>query len=184
MATGPAHIRSPDVLTRFRRRFIAFFEKAQSALELVTGDLSSVRDWIEREQLPGWKKELRRREDMVKLTWREYFNARYGDRRMGKPSSVDERKAYELAKRRKEEAEAKIAQIERWRVGLDQQAEKLMPAIKKLTSLLDQLTPLAIARLDFMLDRLEEYLMPASGGTAGRDAATKKEGGDAPDQPA
>ncbi|MCU0726318.1 MAG: hypothetical protein MUE73_11080 [Planctomycetes bacterium] len=162
MGGGSANIRSPEVLRRFRRAFVDFQEKAQAALQLVTGDLSSVAYWIEREQIPAWRAELRRREDQLKKTWREYIDARYGDRRMGKPSCVDERKAYERAKRRKEEAEEKIEVIKRWKIGLEQQAEKIMPPIKKLETLLDSVGPKAVARLTYMMDRLDEYLAPSS----------------------
>ncbi len=190
MRPGSAHIRSPDVLTRFRHKFIAFSDRARSALELVSGDLSSVGEWLRREQLPHWKRHLRRCEDEVKQTWRDYINAHYGDRRMGKPSSVDERKAWERAKRRKEEAEEKILVVERWIGALDQVASRIMPPLKKLETLLDTLAPEAIGRLDHMLDRLDEYLRPAGGapspgpGAAPAPAAPPKEGPDAPHQPA
>jgi hypothetical protein len=183
--TGSADIRSPEVLRQFRRAFIEFQEKALSALQLVTGDLSSVAWWIEREQIPAWRAELRRREDQVKLTWREYIDARYGDRRMGKPSSVDERKAYERAKRRKAEAEEKIEVIKRWKITFEQQAEKILPPVKKLETLLDAVGPKAVARLTYMMDRLDEYLVPSSARPGpGAPAGPEKGGANAPGKPA
>lgn len=159
-----ANIRSPEVLQRFRHRFLEFNKSAQTALELIQGDVRSVSEWLRREQLPYWRRELRRRQDAVKDAWRDYVYARHGhgSEKMGKPSCVDERKALERAKRRKEEAERKIEIVERWRIALDREAEKLLAPCTKLRILLDDLAPKAVARLDHMLDRLEEYLMPAA----------------------
>ena len=172
-----ADIRSPESLKRFRHRYLEFDKNAHRALELIYGDLRSVGDWLNREQLPYWKLQLRRRHDHMKDMWREYIMARHGDPRMGKPSFVDERKAYEKAKRMKEEAELKIRIVEKWKMTLDMEIEKLVPPTRRFQSLLDEITPKAVARLDHMMDRLEEYLRPSS---AGRDPAatgqpTKKE---------
>ena len=183
MGKGSADIRSPETLQRFRFRYLEFDKNAHSALELIYGDLRSIGEWLNREQLPYWKRQLRIRHDRLKEAWREYINARYGDRRMGKPSCVDERKAYEKAKRMKEEAEFKIRMVERWQIALDQQIEKLVPPCRRFGSMLDELTPKAVARLEHMMDRLEDYLRPSSGRPSARAPAGGKEGGDASDQP-
>jgi hypothetical protein len=175
-----ADIRSPESLQRFRHRYLEFDKSAHRAVELILGDLRSVSEWLHREQLPYWKLQLRRRHDHMKDMWREYIMARHGDRRMGKPSCVDERKAYEKAKRMKEEAELKIQVVEKWKMTLDMEIEKLVPPTRRFQALLDELTPKAVARLDHMLDRLEEYLRPSSAGAArAAKKPAKKEGGDA-----
>ncbi len=180
MGRGSADIRSPESLKRFRHRYLEFDKAARRAVELIQGDLRSVEEWLQREQLPHWKLQLRRRHDHMKDMWREYIMARHGDPRMGKPSYVDERKAYEKAKRMKEEAERKIQIVEKWTMTLDMQIEKLMPPTRRFQTLLDELTPRAVARLDHMMDRLEEYLRPSSAGRgAGVAGPAKKEGGNA-----
>jgi len=161
---GPAHIRSPEIIQRFRHRFVEFDEQAHRVLDTVAGDLGSVTAWLKGEQLRYWKAQQRRRHEEMKEAWREYVNARYGDRRMGKPSCVDERLAYERAKRRKEEAEAKIEKVKGWSAALEREAERLMPACRRFEGMLLSETPKALARLDHMLDHLEEYLRPSAPG--------------------
>lgn len=157
---GSANIRSPEVLKRFRHRFVEFSEVAQLAVDTVSGDVSSVLEWLRKEQLTHWRARLRRRHEEMQKAWREYVNARHGDRRMGKPSSVDERKTYERARRRKEEAEQKIALITRRADALEREATRLLPPCRHFDAMLVSLVPKAVARLDHMLDNLEIYLRP------------------------
>jgi len=157
-----ARIRSPEIIKRFRHRYVEFDEQARTALETITNDVRSVSGWLQREQLRYWEREFRKRHDQMKEAWREYVNARYSDRRTGKPSCVDERKAWERAKRRRAEAQAKIDLVKRWMVRLDQEVEKLLPRCHRFDEMIARLTPKALARLDHMLDHLEDYLRPSA----------------------
>jgi hypothetical protein len=159
---GPAKIRSPEIIKRFRHRFVEFDAEAHLALDTVMGDVSSVAAWLEGEQLRYWRQQQRRRHDMMKEAWRDYVNARYSDRRTGKASCLDERKAYERAKRLKEEAEEKIVKVQGWMAALEREAKRLRPPCLRFEAMLTNLTPRALARLDHMLDNLEEYLRPSS----------------------
>jgi len=137
-------------------------------------------DWLRGDQLRHWNLQLRRRHEEMKRCWREYVAARHGDRRMGKPSSVDERKAWEKAKRMKEEAEAKIERIKGWTVALEREVEKLRPPCHRLDELLVTLTPRALMRLEHMIENLEIYLKP--GGPAPDAPGPRREEPDAPNQ--
>ncbi|MEN8150051.1 MAG: hypothetical protein ABFS86_09520 [Planctomycetota bacterium] len=179
-----ANIRSPDLLRRFRHKFVEFDETARRALVSISNDVNSVVDWLRGDQTRLWNLQLRKRHEEMKRTWREYVAARHGDRRMGKPSSVDERKAWEKAKRRKEEAEEKIRRVKGWATALEREAEKLRPPCHRLDEMLLTLTPRALMRLEHMIENLEIYLKP--GGPAPdapgtlRDAPVEEP--DAPDQ--
>ena len=158
---GSARIQSPEVILRFRHRLLKFEEQARVALDSMSNDISIMMNWLNGEQLRYWRLQLRRRHEKMKEAWREYVNARHGDRRMGKPSSVDERKAWERAKRLKEEAEEKIKKVRGWAATLERETNRLMPSIARFEGVLSGLTPKAVARLDFMLDHLDEYLRPS-----------------------
>ena len=146
MRRESANIRSPEVIRRFRHRFVEFSEHGHRIVDTVKGDVSSVSRW----------------HDRMKEAWRDYVNARYGDRRMGKTSCVEERLAYDRARRRKEEAEKKIIIVRRWADALEREAARLMPPCLRFEGLLVSSTPRALARLDHMLDNLEEYLRPSA----------------------
>jgi len=51
--------------------------------------------------------------------------------------------------------------LNRWAALLDQQVHKLMGPVNALSILLDKNTPVTLARLDKMLENLQEYLRPA-----------------------
>jgi hypothetical protein len=183
---GSANIRSPEAIRRFRFRFVEFTELAHLALDTAAGDVRSVNEWLRHEQLPYWQREHRRRHEELGRTWREYVNARYGDRRMGKPSCVDERKAWERARRMKEEAERKIEFVKGWLRAVERETDRLKSPCSKLQTLLDSLAPRALVRLDTMLDGLDEYLRAAGHGRTGappRDTSEPEGREDAEDQP-
>ena len=180
MAFGSANIYSPDTVRRFRERYRKFDKRARRAVELVSGDLRSLSEWLSREQQVYWRGMVRRRHDEMKQAWRDYVNARHRPRSMGRGSSVDERKAYERSKMMKAQAERKLAVVEHWIRVLEGEAEKLMPGVRRLDSMLEELSPKAVARLDHMLDRLSEYMGPTKSRVKeGDDAANQSGGADA-----
>jgi hypothetical protein len=117
--------------------------------------------WLKGKQLRYWRHQHRVRHEKMKEAWRDYFNARYADRKTGKTSCIEERKLYERAKRMKDEAEAKIAKVQGWLAALEREAERLKPPIVRFENLLTTMSPKALVRLDHMLDNLEEYLRPS-----------------------
>ena len=176
-----ANIRSPELLRRFRHKFVEFDEAARQGLVSISNDVNSVVDWLRGDQMRYWNLQLRKRHEEMKRTWREYVAARHGDRRMGKPSSVDERKAWEKAKRMRDEAEEKLRRIKGWVIALEREAEKLRPPCHRLDELLLTLVPRALIRLEHMIENLEIYLKP--GGPVPDGPTTRSEPAEEPDAP-
>jgi hypothetical protein len=161
MPAGPANISSPEVIRRFRARFVEFDSDCRRALEGSRGEIVRIEDWLRREQTAYWKGQLRKREEAVEKAKREYQSALHNDGGFqGKKSAVDEKKALDRALRLKAEAEAKLAAVKRWLLTIDKQVADVSGACLCLVSLLDATTPKALARLDTMLDSLDEYLRP------------------------
>ena len=158
-----AHIHSPETIRKFRSQFVKFDGECRQALASVSGDVSSVGEWLRREQLAHWKRELRRREELVQQARLDYLRVTQGDKYLEKQTGVDERKILERAQRAKQEAEQKIEKVKRWIWTLDQKTGKLLQPCSTFSSLLERLTPQALGRLDRMLDRLDEYLRPSGG---------------------
>ena len=161
---GAANISSPDVIRKFRSQFVAFDSEARRALESSRSDTSGVQEWLRREQLAYWQRTLRKREELVEQARRDYLNASHQDGFAGKQSSVDEKKALERALRLKAEAEQKLRAVKRWLMHIEREVANVSGACLCLAAMLDTTTPQALARLDGMLDRLDEYLRAAPGG--------------------
>lgn len=164
MAQGPAHIDSPDVIRRFRERYAAFDNVCRNALMSADADIKEILQWLRYEQRTHWDHQLRKREEEVVRANSEYQQALWSLGTKGKVSCVDQKRALEKAKRRKEEAERKVAAVKKWGLLLDQKLDKMMGPIRALTAVLDQQTPRALARLDQMAESLEEYFRTSSGG--------------------
>ncbi len=158
MAHGSANINSPDIIREFRGHFVSFDNVCRNALMGVEADVRGTVDWLRGEQHLYWKTMVRKCEEAMQSALGELRRAQQKTTRDIKKGTVDEQRAYEKAKRRKEEAEAKIASVKRWTMLLEQKAEKLLTPCRMLGAQLDTATPKAVARLDKMLINLEEYL--------------------------
>ncbi len=167
MAGGPARIDSQDIIRDIRARFVTFNEVCSNALMSLESDVRSTATWLRTDRETYWKQQHRRREEAYQIALNEYNRARDAVAGpMGKPSYIDEKKAYERAKRSKEEAERAIAAVKSWTRLLEHKTEKLSGPCIALSILLAHLTPRALARLDRMADRLDEYFRPGDGGKA------------------
>ncbi len=175
MAT--ANISGPEVLKRFRHRFVKFDDECRQALGAVNGDVARIVEWLRREQLAHWKRQLRKREEMVQSFRLEYLSATQEDKYHRKSSGVDERKRLEKAKRMKTEAEDKIQLVKKWSMVIESKSGTLLRPCSSLSTTLEIKTPRALARLDKMLDSLDNYLRPgASTGTSASTAAAEDAG--------
>ena len=157
MAQKPARIESPEVIKGFRNRFVIFDQECRNALMGCAADVTSTTEWLRSEQRLYWKNQLRKREEELNVAQREHSQAQWAAGRGGRSSAVEELRALHRAKRRKEEVEQKINAVKKWSALLDQKTSKMMGPVNALTILLDQRTPQVMARLDRMLDSLEEY---------------------------
>jgi len=155
---GSAHINSPEIVKQFRNHFVLFDKACRQSLSGVRGDLQKTTQWLQREQLLHWKKELRKREEALQLAKREYERALREDRRSAHSTAVDAKIALGKARRRKEEAETKLQSVKKWARFLHLKTGELMGPCMALSGQLESLTPRALARLDNMVESLEEYL--------------------------
>lgn len=168
MPGGPANIRSPEVIRRFRGRYLEFDSDCRRALEVSRAEVVRIEEWLRREQTVYWKGQLRKREEMVAKAKSDYQSALHNDGGYeGKKSAVDEKKLLDRALRLKEEAEGKLLAIKRWLRAAEKQVADLTGACMSLVSLLDATTPQALARMDGMIDSLDEYARPSSPGPGG-----------------
>jgi hypothetical protein len=156
MAHGSADIESVQVLKDFRVALVKFESLCRNALVGVDAEIKRTMDWLG-SQIPLLERRSRKDEEAVNRALSELKEAQWRATYAGKASYVDERRALDRAKRRKEETEARLAAARRWRTVLDQTIGKMVTPCNILAVQLDHLTPRALARLDQMLDSLEDY---------------------------
>jgi hypothetical protein len=129
------------------------------------GEIKHIQEWLGAQQIPALERLARKCEEAVNKAQSDLSEAKWRESHAGaKSSGIDERKALERAKRRQEETEAKLDAARRWRIALHQSIGKLSAPCNVLANLLEHMTPLVLARLDKMLDSLEDYFKASSGG--------------------
>ncbi len=161
MARGSAHIDSPEVIKEFRNHWVVFDHACRQAISEMQRDVQRASEWLRREQLPHWKRELRQRREKYTVAKLEYQRLRRQEARSPQSTSIDARIAFQKAAARLEEAEAKMRAIQKWLAVLDHEAAELMGPCFALDARLDALTPRALARLDRMADSLDAYFRAA-----------------------
>jgi hypothetical protein len=181
-----ANISDPEVIRTFRAHLAVFLKMCSAALGSRASELNRTRDWLRGEQLMHWKNQAMRREEAYQNARRLWLEAEAAvtegmhGRGPGKPSSIEERIDMDRARRRRDEAEEKLALVRRWLVRLDQEGEPLMHACQGHDFDLRERGALALAQLDRLAERVQTYLdLPASAGGAAMPSVPGP-GGDAP----
>lgn len=161
MPRGSAHIDSPEVVQDFRNHFVLFDRACRQALDELKRDIHKTIEWLQREQLPLWQRELRKREEAFRAAHRDYQRARREADSSAQAAALEAKKALDKAKRYRDEAEAKIGAVRKWGLFLSHKAGELLGPCTVLSGHLDDLTPRALARLDRMVESLDEYFRTA-----------------------
>lgn len=157
MAHGPARIDNPEILKEFRNKMVIFEHTCRNALMGCDTQVRKTVDWLNGEQLIYWKTQLRKRDEAWVIARRDLEQAKMNSALTTKSSFVDEMKAVEKARRRKDEAEQKVDVVRRWAILLEQKIQKMQGPCRILSAHLDSIVPKALSRLDRMVTGLEGY---------------------------
>ena len=94
-----ANVRSIEALGELRSALAVYEEEAAAALSMAEADIVRTIDRIRAHNIPHWKKEITRREEMLTRAKSDLARAQMTDHSMGPKSTVDERKAIARARR-------------------------------------------------------------------------------------
>lgn len=158
-----ARVQSIEALRTFRTALIKFAETVSSALDEADGDVRRTQDWLKPDRAGHWGREIRKRHETLTharsaLQRKKNMSTALGDA----PSAVEEEIAYNHAKRRVEEAEAKLQAVRRWSQKLDREARNFQAPVRNLGITLQTDIPRALAALDHMIAALEQYARSAT----------------------
>ncbi len=166
-----ANISDPEVIRTFRTQLASFLKLCSAALSARASELNRTRDWLRGEQLPYWKGQSFRREEAFQNARRQWLEAEAAvtegmrSRGPGKPSSIEERIEMDRARRRRDEADEKLALVKRWLVRLDQEGEPLMHQCQGHDFDLRDRGVAALGQLQRLAERVQTYLdLPTGGG--------------------
>lgn len=158
-----ADLADAQVIRDFRLKLAAFVKATGASLGGSDGDLRRVQDWMQGEQLPFWKRQLREREDIYQHARRAWLEAendvRGGMNSRGpqKPSSTDERLVMQKALRQREEAEEKLASIKRWMIRIEQDCSPLLHQCRDHDLALREMGERALTKLAQLAIAIDTY---------------------------
>lgn len=171
-----ARVLSTDALKGAKAALAEFAEDVAATLAGVDSDIARVSHWISHDRLAHWKREHRRREDGAAHARSEIMRKQI----IAAPepaSVVDERRAYERAKRRVEEADRKLAAVRRWAPVWEREALLYKGSCQPLAEAIHRDVPIAMARLERMLSSLEAYGRLAPPRAEGKEGAAESDAG-------
>ena len=117
------HVDSIEALNAFRVMLCKAAEQVGLGLEAADVEIQRTIHWLQQEQRMHWKGELRKRNELANRAALELKRKQQEKTPSGhRYSCVDEKKALAVAKRRLEEAQQKLANVQRWARQLEEEA--------------------------------------------------------------
>jgi len=153
-----ARITDVAVLADFRAALAEFALAARQGLIAIELEVRRALDWISNDRAVYWQSEVRRSTDILARAKDELAHSRTF-KRIGDytPSCVEEKKAVDIARRRLEHAEQKVAAVRRWALTAQRAVDEFQGPVQQLLGMLDGDVPRALATLERMSIALEKY---------------------------
>jgi hypothetical protein len=153
-----AHVGSFEAVRDFRAALHTFLEEVRDAMCSYDLEVRRSLEWLLEAQPRRWQQQVRACEDEVVKAKIDLERCRSSSLPGGgTPSCMEERKALERARQRKQYAEQKVESVRRWGSLIQREAAEYAGRAHQLASVFDADLPQAIALLDRVLDALESY---------------------------
>jgi len=153
----PANIRSIEALKQAKAALAKFAEDAGALLASVDSDVARMGQWLTHERPAHWKSQVRKREEMVQAA-RQEISRKQLAAAPEPASTVLERRALQRAQEKLAEAQKRQQNTRRWIGVWDKESLMARGAISQLNDFVRVDIPKAIARIDRMMEQVEEYL--------------------------
>lgn len=154
-----ARVTSIDVLPLLAAALQKFRGEAANAVDDIDSEVRRSLEWIHHDRKDYWAKELRRAEEAVNQAQVQLQQAmtmrRVADH---SPSCIDEKRALEKAKRRRETAQKKLAAVKHWETTLEREADDFHRSRTQFTAWLDVDVSRAAVALNQMSESLVTYI--------------------------
>jgi hypothetical protein len=155
--TMTANIRDIDVLRAFRVKLLRFAETLEGTLESMQTQTHRAFEWIEHDRPQYWTIEMRKAFDLVAATRTALNTCQMRTVAGHRSSCIEEKVAYDKAKRRLAHCQEQIDRVKRWSVKIHHEADEFRGRLVALRRLLDIEIPQALAFLEHSAEALEDY---------------------------
>jgi hypothetical protein len=152
-----ANVRDIDIIRDFRAKLIRFAEEVQAALRTMQMETHKAFEWIEQDRPHYWTIEMRKAFDLVASTRTALTTCQMRTVAGRRSSCIEEKVAYDKAKRRLQQTQEQMEKLKRWAVKIHHEADEFRGRMSALQRLLDVDIPQALAFLDNSATILEGY---------------------------
>ena len=158
MATS-ARVTSVQAIADFKVALLGFCQEAKEVLATIEMEIRRTMDWVERDQLPFWQREIRNRQEEVAQAKADLFRKQLTRISGQNPDYLEERKALRFANSRLEEAEDKVQICRSWaNRQLTQAVDEYEGPARQLAGMVEGNPPPIVIYLDRIIGSLEAYL--------------------------
>jgi hypothetical protein len=154
-----ARVSDIDPIRDFRVYLTKFQEMAGRALGDADSEIHSLTRSLEGEWINYWTSTVRKRQEILAKAEEAFrFKRLYKDASGSTPSAVEEQKAVQVAKKRLEEAQTKVANIKRATKALLKATTEYRGGVGRFNTSVMSGVPAAIAHLGVLLQQLDTYM--------------------------
>ncbi|HRJ50121.1 MAG: hypothetical protein KF787_02705 [Phycisphaeraceae bacterium] len=155
-----ARIQNLDILRDVRAALLDFAHEAGLCMTAVGADVERVGQWLTLDRPHHWRQEIRRREEAIEAAKAEIRRKELA----AFPNPADtttERVALRRCRERFERAQHKQDRVRTWLARWERESTDFKGGFSSLNQVVHAQIPAAVARLDRMIQSLEEYLRTA-----------------------
>ena len=170
MSDLTARVHSVDALKLFRVALIKFGEEASNALTGAEAQMNRMVVWLERDQATHWQVQHKKRTEALSRAQEALRMKKLFPDASGRiPTPVEEEKVVRRCKAALEEAEQKLAYIKRYSRQIQKEIMNYRAGVQRFATWVHAEIPMAVGRIDRMIDALEQYLSLSAGGPSLRE---------------
>jgi hypothetical protein len=159
MSQERADVRSIEVIDRFRVTLAEFVDAGRNALIEAESDLDRTIMWLDRDRVPHWTRQIRRREELVTRAKSELYRKQTQlSAKDGRPSVVEEQQNLRRAVAKLEEARRRLEATRTWIRRLERERTMYRAAVSAFAGVVEVDLPHAIGLLHRMSENLEAYV--------------------------
>ncbi|MAJ46570.1 MAG: hypothetical protein CBC35_04605 [Planctomycetes bacterium TMED75] len=163
-AEGNARVLDLKAIEHFKGVLVGFGETLKATIMEADSEIGRAINWLETDRIQHWRNQIRKRQELINIARSELYRKQMqGSEKDGRPSVVDEKKKLQQAQRALEVAQRKLETCKKWRNRLEREYSMYKGQTSMLGTIAEKNVPEGVARLDRMLDNLEQYVNEKSG---------------------
>ncbi|MBX3436634.1 MAG: hypothetical protein KF861_04020 [Planctomycetaceae bacterium] len=159
----PAKVTDIAAVREFKAALMAFQTEATAALESMTMQLQRTLDWVEHDRPAYWNKQLQLGFDRLAQSRSQLNTCLMRTVAGRRPACIEEKQAYERAKRRLAHCQEMAPRVKHWAMKLTHESDEFRGRTSAFARCVENDLPRMIALIERTATALERYAEVAGG---------------------